>query len=179
MQQTRTSGNRPESDSSVRAGPAAQAVQIVALVMRKFPPSLDLSELCSELQDHVPPLQPPPLPRQQSVRLTGVERSRHQSEQVLRELEDLPFAPFPAAHLGSDGFQGGTGSVFHSGGCVLLRPPASSCVLGAPVPGANDDHEGGEPLLTDTSSLGTGAGLACAPARQVINIVLSAVYFLL
>lgn len=30
--------------------------------------------------------------------LTGVERACDKSEQVLCELEDLPFAPFPAAH---------------------------------------------------------------------------------
>lgn len=37
----------------------------------------------------------PPL----KVHLTGVERARDESEQVLCELEDLPLAPFPAAHL--------------------------------------------------------------------------------
>lgn len=37
----------------------------------------------------------PPL----KVHLTGVECARDESEQVLCELEDLPLAPFPAAHL--------------------------------------------------------------------------------
>lgn len=31
--------------------------------------------------------------------LTGVERARDEPEQVLCELENLPLAPFPAAHL--------------------------------------------------------------------------------
>lgn len=64
--------------------------------------------------------------------LTGVQRSRHQPEQVLRQLEDLPLAPFPAAHRRSDGSQveirtplrsegGGGFSLENSGRCVLLR----------------------------------------------------------
>lgn len=39
--------------------------------------------------------------------LTGVERPCYESEQVLCELEDLPFAPFPAAHLCSWEGEGG------------------------------------------------------------------------
>lgn len=40
--------------------------------------------------------------------LTGVERARDKSVQVLCELEDLPLAPFPAAHLCSwQGWGGG------------------------------------------------------------------------
>lgn len=42
--------------------------------------------------------------------LTGVERARDKSEQVLCELEDLSFAPFPAAHLCSWERVGGWGA---------------------------------------------------------------------
>lgn len=39
-------------------------------------------------------------PRRLAKTLTGVQRSGEESEQVLGELENLPLAPFPAAHLG-------------------------------------------------------------------------------
>lgn len=98
--------------------------------------------------------------------LTGVERSRHQPEQVLRQLEDLPLAPFPAAHRCSGRWQVEIRTPLRGGRLVWRTPdPASSC--GGVAPGASDDHEGGEPLRFQLLRGRTGR---CAPASQVINI---------
>lgn len=61
--------------------------------------------------------------------LTGVERARDESEQVLCELEDLPLAPFPAAHPCDSGLGEVRGTKLYRDSKTFLRPGCVSVLF--------------------------------------------------